>query len=166
MNNHRKFLLAISAALAISACQPQAPVADQAKTPPPASENAMDSQPPVSTPPAPQQPSESSTNDLRAALKKDMAYADLRKLVVTAGWSPVVDPQCKENVGDEGPLCDQLPELESCSGNGYCLMHFERAGRGEKLDVTTYGMTEDWNVPGEDSRLNVVEWTFSNPNNG
>jgi hypothetical protein len=166
MNNNRKLFLTISAALTISACQPQAPVADQAKTAPPASENAMDSQPPASTQAAPQQPSGSSTNDLQAALKKDMAYADLRKLVVAAGWSPVVDPKCKENVGDEGPLCDQLPEVESCSGDGYCLMHFERTGTGEKLDVTAYGMTEDWNVAGEDSRLNVVEWTFSNANNG
>lgn len=153
-------------ALAIGACQASAPATDQKTHSPTASESAMESKSPSSIFSLPTQTGQGSTTNLQAALKKDMAYADLRKLVVDAGWSPVIDPQCKENVGGEAVVCDQLPEVESCSGDGYCVMHFERAESKERLDVTTYGMVEDWNVLGGDSRLNVVEWAFSDISNG
>lgn len=97
---------------------------------------------------------------LEAALKQDMAYADLRKVVLSKGWTPVATAECKKNVEGEASICDQLPELESCSGDGYCISHFESTS-GERLDVTSYGMPEDWNVTGDDSRLNVIEWNFS-----
>lgn len=97
---------------------------------------------------------------LEEVLKKDMAYADLRTAVLAHGWKPVTTAECKANVGGDGAICDQLPELESCSGDGYCISHFENHA-GERLDVTSYGMSVDWGIPGEDSRFNVVEWSFS-----
>ena len=100
-------------------------------------------------------PAESNTGQL-PTLSKDMAYADLRRQVVTDGWQPLPDPQCKANVGGDAAICDQIPELESCSGDGYCVMHFAR--NAEKLIVYAYGMTEDWRVEGEQSRLRVTEW--------
>lgn len=130
-------------------------------------ENAMDSNASEATAEAvvAKSPTRSST-ELQAAFKKDMAYADLRKLVLDGGWTPVVEPACKKNVGGEAEICDQIPELDACSGDGYCIMHFESVSSGEKLDVTTYGMVEDWNVAGEDSRLNVTEWGFAKASKG
>lgn len=92
------------------------------------------------------------------ALSKDMAYADLRRKITAYGWHPVPDPQCRANVGGTGAICDQMAELESCSGDGYCVMHFGR--NAEKLAVYTYGIAEDWNIVGEQSRLRVTEWEF------
>jgi hypothetical protein len=61
-------------------------------------------------------------------------------------------------VGGDTTVCDHLPELESCSGDGYCISHFA-SSTGEQFDVTSYGMSEDRNVAGADSRLVVVEWS-------
>ena len=108
-------------------------------------------------PPAPAAKVENVQSKLEEVLKKDMAYADLRTAVLAQGWKPVATAECRKNVGGDGAICDQLPELESCSGDGYCISHFESPA-GERLDVTSYGMPEDWNVAGADSRLVVVEW--------
>jgi hypothetical protein len=110
--------------------------------------------------PAPAAKEEDVQSKLEEVLKKDMAYADLRAAVLARGWKPVATAQCKKNVGGDGAICDHLPELESCSGDGYCISHFENQA-GERLDVTSYGMSEDWNVVGDDSRFNVVEWSFA-----
>lgn len=101
-------------------------------------------------------PSAESNTSRLPALSKDMPYADLRRQVVAAGWQPVPDPQCKANVGGDAVICDQITELQSCSGDGYCVMHFAR--NAEKLAVYAYGMAEDWRVQGEQSRLRVTEW--------
>jgi len=110
-----------------------------------------------------------------AGLSKGMAYADLRRLALQSGWAPVVDPDCKSNV--MGPnyeelcksdtsefcaVCNQLPEVSGCSGDGYCGMYFS-SGQ-QRLHVVTYGMIEDWNVSGVTSRLNVDGWDFSKAN--
>jgi len=110
-------------------------------------------------------------------LSKGMAYADLRKLALKSGWAPVVDSDCKSNVmgpnheelckSDSSELCtvcDQLPEVSGCSGDGYCGMYFSNDGK--RLHVVTYGMIEDWNVTGAASRLSVDGWDFSNSRHG
>jgi hypothetical protein len=105
-----------------------------------------------------------------AGLSKGMAYADLRKLALQSGWTPVVDAKCRSNVIgadytelcsahpdlDDCRVCDDLPELGSCSGDGYCGMSFKRGAA--TLDVTTYGMIEDRFVGGKTSRLEVMGW--------
>jgi len=103
------------------------------------------------------------------ALTEGMAYADLRTAVLSKGWKPKVDAQCKANVvggnfaevckdhPDQCKVCDDAPELSSCSGDGHCLMNFER-GAGEALAVSTYGEIADWNVSGASSRLTVKWW--------
>lgn len=114
-----------------------------------------------------------SADDLESRLSKNMAYADLRVIALENGWKPIVDPQCKSNVvGDNHTelcaanpgliscqICERLPELGSCSGDGYCGMAFSKDGR--TLGITTYGMIEDWNVRGDQSRLNVLGWKTS-----
>lgn len=125
-------------------------------------------------------PNSSSSPQVRsenAALqfKKGMAYADLRKLVIDAGWRPVADPQCKANVIgesyanlcsahpelDDCRVCDDTPELGSCSGDGYCGMTF--MGKAKKMQVTTYGMIEDRSISGDQSRLQVIGWKIEAP---
>lgn len=101
------------------------------------------------------------TQTLDGKLKKDMAYADLRKLLLTEGWTPLADPGCKDNVGGEALICDKVPELETCSGDGHCAMNFQNTATAARLRVTTYGEYSDWNVPGPESRLAVTGWDFS-----
>lgn len=103
------------------------------------------------------------------ALSEGMAYADFRKAVLAKGWKPKVDAQCKANVvggnfdqvckdhPDQCKVCDEVPELSSCSGDGHCLMNFGR-GAGQALAVSTYGEIADWTVSGASSRLSVKWW--------
>lgn len=106
-------------------------------------------------------------------LKEGMAYADLRKIVVDAGWQPVVDADCKSNVMGRGyeslcksdpglsscTICDRLPELSACSGDAYCGMHFSNGI--QRLHVVTYGDFADWNVSGNQSQMSVSGLDFS-----
>lgn len=113
----------------------------------------------------------SPTVDLDAVLRKDMAYADLRKLLLDGGWEPVKDPQCQVQVAgydqktcNDSPdlalcsACEQMPELSAYSGDGFATSQFRDVRTGKMLKVISYGMIEDWNVPGDDSRLRVEEW--------
>jgi len=111
---------------------------------------------------------------LEAVLKAGMAYADFREQTLAQGWTPVPDVQCKANVVGENheavcsqdpnlascKVCDEMAELSACSGDGHCLVRFRHAS-GENLEATGYGMVEDWNVSGEDSRLQLSKWSFS-----
>ncbi|MGO7888913.1 hypothetical protein ACC740_39235, partial [Rhizobium ruizarguesonis] len=75
----------------------------------------------------------------------------LRKQLLGAGWLPLRDPMCRENVGGTAEVCFVLPEVESCSGDGYCKMHYANAAENRRISVTTYGPYGKWNVPGEES---------------
>jgi hypothetical protein len=105
----------------------------------------------------------------RGALTEGMAYADLRATVLSKGWKPKADAQCKANVvggnfaelckhnPDQCKVCDDVPELSSCSGDGHCVMNFER-GEEEVLSVSTYGEISDWHGAGKASGLYVKWW--------
>lgn len=108
---------------------------------------------------------------LEGMLAEGQAYADFRAAVMAKGWAARPNPQCRANVigGDQAicvsnpelqvcKACDQMPELSSCSGDGYCGMYFLSHDGKQVLGVTTYGMTEDWNVKGDQSRLTVSGW--------
>lgn len=112
--------------------------------------------PPASTPAKPSTPAAA----LTARLTPQMAYADLRAIALNQGWVPVANANCKGNVGGTAAICDQLPELESCSGDGYCLMSFAYFGTAQptRLSVTTYGPSSDWRKSGPGSRLRVIHW--------
>jgi hypothetical protein len=75
---------------------------------------------------------------LEPKLKKNMPYADLRKIVLADGWLPLVTPECKENVGGEAEICDQQPEVEACSSDGHCNMFFISGDGQTRLRVGTY----------------------------
>ncbi|OUC16298.1 MAG: hypothetical protein B0A82_01855 [Alkalinema sp. CACIAM 70d] len=99
-------------------------------------------------------------SDLQAILYKNMPYADLRSALLQRGWIPLQSPDCKENVGGTAAVCDEIPEVNSCSGDGYCLMYFEDRSSGKKLSVTTYGPYRAWNATDsqEKAALGVVNW--------
>ena len=56
-------------------------------------------------------------------------------------------------------LCAQIPELNACSGDGYCEMQFAHPGTKTIMQVDTYGPTEDWTQ--EDSGMRVTDWRFA-----
>lgn len=168
----RREVVYLLLALLLSACQAEAPVD---------ANRAAASVPVSSQPTAPESPAMEETKPqaagaaLEAVLKAGMAYADFRKQVLAQGWTPVRDAQCKANVVGENhqavcsqdpnlaicKVCDQMTELSACSGDGHCLVRFRHDASGESLEATGYGMIEDWNVSGEDSRLQLSKWSFS-----
>jgi hypothetical protein len=93
-----------------------------------------------------------------ADFAEDMAYATLRGRLIDSGWLPLRDPMCRENVGGTAPVCNELPEVESCSGDGRCVMHFANADDGKRIRVVTYGPYQRWNLPGEEAALAVKSW--------
>ncbi|BBC26427.1 hypothetical protein [Pseudanabaena sp. ABRG5-3] len=95
---------------------------------------------------------------IESQLTQQMPYGDLRNILLNRGWQPVVTPDCKTNVGGKAEVCDQLPEVEACSGDGYCLMNFANQSDGSKLTVTTYGDYRDWRTTGQESKLRVTRW--------
>jgi hypothetical protein len=137
-----KFLQQLSASLILSL------VISACNATPPAQTGAAPSTPASSAKPA-------SGGSLDGTLKKDMPYADLCKAnVVGADY----EKQCAKDPG-MCKVCDNLPELSSCSGDGACLMHFQKAG--QTLKVVTYGSTDDWNVHGASSQMNVTGWSVA-----
>lgn len=131
------------------ACKPTAPAAETAAAAPPAA--AEPATPPV----------EAAAPAVESAFTVDMPYADLRKRLTDVGWLPLRDPMCRENVGGEARVCGELPEVESCSGDGHCLMYFADADQGKRMRVTAYGPAERWNVPGEEAAFAVKSWDVS-----
>lgn len=114
---------------------------------------------------------------LDSKLDKGMAYSEFRKLVLDHGWRPKPDAQCMANVvgGDYKTwcpahpndamckVCDEAPELSSCSGDGHCLMHFTHEGENKVLAVGTYGEISHWNAPADKSGLMVTGWQYDAP---
>lgn len=96
------------------------------------------------------EPTTDSQAAIEAVVRKNMDYADLRNILLKNGWVPLVSPQCKTNVGGTATVCDSSPEVESCSGDGYCLMYFVHEAAGLKISITTYG-----------SKWYVTQWSFS-----
>jgi hypothetical protein len=136
--------------LLAAACKPTAPAAEPAAAASPA----------AAEPAAPPTPAVESAAVI-SGFTKEMPYADLRKRLTDAGWLPLPDPMCRENVGGEARVCSELPEVESCSGDGHCVMHFANAVEGKRIRVSTYGPSDRWNVPGEEAAFAVTSWDVS-----
>ena len=142
---HFPSVLMLALLLSAAACKPSEPVAAQSTAAP-----AEVTEPAAVS---------ASKNDF--AFTKEMPYATLRKRLADAGWLPLRDPMCSENVGGEARVCRTLPEVESCSGDGDCVMHFANASEGKRIRVTTYGPSDRWDVPGEEAALAVKSWDVS-----
>lgn len=170
-NTRPQQIVAVSVSLlvccSLAACEPprafESQASSQAALDTEAQEPAMDSQ----------SSQTGSVVDLDAVLKEGMPYGDLRNEVLTQGWVPVVDPQCRVKLAGEDHetlcrgnsdlavcrACDNMPELSEYGNSGYARTWFQK---GEvKLEVVANGMLEDWNVSGDDSRFNVSWWKVS-----
>lgn len=84
------------------------------------------------------------------------AYARMRATLVERGWLPLRTPACRTNVGGDAPVCDDLPETDSCSGDGHCLTKFVDPRDGRTLTVHAYGAAERWNTPGREEEFAVM----------
>ncbi len=101
--------------------------------------------------------------DFSIKLKKGMPYEEARKLLINAGWRPIVAhstakgaPLCfkVKDTGDSSLASDEAckyKEIDSCSGSGvgFCAMKFFD-GKDTYLTVTTVG--------GEPPDANVNSW--------
>lgn len=180
----KQTLSALALCAALAACNAAAPAtsaADAASAPADAASAPAASDPapaPAASPPAAPAPAEApapaASGDVlkatEAQLKKGMAYGDFRKAVLAQGWQPLPEPDCKANVVgakfekickvDPGlcQVCDDLPELESCSGDAHCLVQFTHAGVDGVLQATGYGEAQYWNATGKDSGFQVTQW--------
>ena len=150
----------ISAAL-LCACSPSNP-SSTTRTP------SISSVTPSSSVPAAMPAAPATARPLGSLLKKDMAYADARKALLTQGWTPEKDAQCRANVGASELLCkdtpdlivcricNEIPELSAYSDGGDAVTHFTR--KGQHLTLRAYGSISDWKVSGDESRLSVTDW--------
>ncbi len=103
-------------------------------------------------------------------LKKGMVYGRLRKIVISGGWKPRQNPDCKkdlvgrnfEEICSSNPNlcehCDSLPELSECSADGHCLSEFVSSDGKQLLKVATYGEIGDAKVEERDRGLPVSWW--------
>lgn len=113
--------------------------------------------------------------DLEAELRKGMAYGDFRKRVLAKGWAPVVSAECRAHLAGEDAeafcaknpqltsckICDELPELDSCSSDAHCLVRFRHPGEANILEAVGYGEVQYWSETGEDAGLQVSSWEFT-----
>jgi hypothetical protein len=98
--------------------------------------------------------------DIAKSFQKDMVYSDLRKKLLAESWLPLRDPKCWENVGGKAEVCNYLPEVESCSADGYCKMRFAHRELGLRIQVGTYGPYNQENTVGSGSATSVRFWSF------
>lgn len=97
---------------------------------------------------------------LEVKLRQNISYDEGKKNLVDSGWqhenlppygyqetNPKVSSECYGDVN----ICNEYPEIDSCSSDGYCLMKFYDHFRNQ-LFVTTYG-------PLLTSKLHIVGWT-------
>jgi hypothetical protein len=149
MHVHRKFIIAMALTALVSACDAEPLTDTQVRAVTPAKNESTSQQ------------ASAAVRALEGALKKDMAYVDLRNAALAEGWFPLVDPLCKENIGGEAAVCNQLAELESCSGDGRCLMRMAHGSDQSVLRIDAYGDYTKWSLSGESAVLNVRGWEFS-----
>ena len=133
-------------------------------------------------PPTPQtataaQPSASVSSDGMAVvsdLHAGMAYATFRERVLAHGWTPRANPSCRTHlVGDDASavcartpqlavcrLCEELPELQSCSSDARCLVRFGSHDSAQDLEARAYGEIDAWRDTGNDAGLQITAWEF------
>ncbi|NYZ61573.1 hypothetical protein [Luteimonas deserti] len=101
-----------------------------------------------------------------------MAYSEARALLVSGGWVPRVNPECRANL--VGPnagefcaaapppvfcgICADVPELQACSSDARCLMRFSHPLSPTDLEIRAYGEIEYWAETGADAGLQVSTW--------
>lgn len=70
--------------------------------------------------------------------KKGMSYSQFREFALYNGWDPIVDPDCKTNVGGPASICKTQPETSACSGQGHCIFKFQHRFKDVAVKIITY----------------------------
>jgi hypothetical protein len=147
-------LLMLAAALATACSEAPAPSA-----PLPVAPVAPDAVPAPALEPvaAAASPASIATLPFAAQLAAGRPYAEVRTAILEAGWRPIVNDACAENVGGEAVICRELPELEACSGTGegFCLMAFGSTAAGQALKLRTVGGHDGWAATGEAATMRL-----------
>lgn len=105
-------------------------------------------------------------------LHAGMAYATFRERVLARGWTPRASPSCRTDlVGDDASavcasspqlaachLCEDLPELQSCSSDARCLVRFSYPDSPQDLEARAYGEIDAWRDTGDDAGLQITTW--------
>ena len=83
----------------------------------------------------------------KISLTQGMEYSKAREELIASGWQArqlsaygyqESDDKVRSDCFNSVDICNAYPEIESCSGQGQCLMMFSDAF-GNKLEVITYG---------------------------
>lgn len=98
---------------------------------------------------------------INASFQEGMPYADMRKALLDAQWLPLSVSNCWENMGGQSQICNDLPEMESCSSDGHCVLNFANAKEQTQMRIGAYGAYDRWNQPQEQSSFAVKYWEFS-----
>jgi len=98
---------------------------------------------------------------LEIKLRKNMPYHEAKTLLVNAGWQYAslpaygyreTDKKVRSECFGQVKICNEYPEISSCSGQGYCNMSFYDHF-GNILSVTTYGRLMS-------QELHVIGWSM------
>jgi len=131
-----------------SACSPATPSAD------PAAVGAAATPRQAAPAPAPV-PGASAKPAIAQSFRQDMPYAELRKRFLAENWLPLREPACWHNIGGDAEVCNALPEVDSCSADGYCSMRFANRELGMQARIVTYGPYDSWNSDKGSTALKV-----------
>jgi hypothetical protein len=75
---------------------------------------------------------------IKTKTSKGMSYGELRKFALSNGWEPIVDPDCKTNVGGPATICETQPETSACSGQGHCIFQLQHRFKDVAVKIITY----------------------------
>lgn len=150
----RLALLVLSLTLLLSACQaPATANQETVETPTPITaptltspavttpiDVVLETAPPISQAPRNEDAADLNLPPIESVAKEGMIYGVLREELLMRSWQPMPTSECESNVGGSGAaqLCSKLPELDSCSADGHCLMAFKHWD-GRSIVIHTYG---------------------------
>jgi hypothetical protein len=110
---------------------------------------------------------------LESCLQAGMPYAQFRRELLSRGWEPLDDPNCRANV--VGPVaaglcarspdlcrvCEDLPELSLYMPDGVALVWFRHRDDGHELQASAVGEIADRHRLDDRSRFRLVDWEFA-----
>ena len=100
-----------------------------------------------------------------ADFARGMPYATLRNRMLGAGWLPLRDESCWKATHDDtddenGRLCAQLPELQSCSGVR-CSLRLADVKTAATMKVAVHGPLQGWDRQDKTIAVAVDSWQFT-----
>lgn len=106
---------------------------------------------------------------LESCLQSGMPYAQFRRELLSRGWEPQDDPNCRANIVGPGAcrtpelcrVCDELPELSLYVPDGVALVWFRHRDDGHQLQASAVGEIADRHRLDERSRFRLVHWEIA-----